>query len=238
MRGEIFKSPPCTLTLASYQIYTQRVVKMAPRATPAESSRAAQRKAARPPPPAAAPAPVKASIGTSKKRAAPPPVEEDEEDEGFLNGDTFEMSDDEMIEGSDEEEGDDEAFPELDSGSDEGDDDDEDEEEDDEEDGSESGYNSSDIERLEDEDDEDEESPSTTPSSSQENLTIDEKLSRMIAKNFSKPDEAIGTDGKISLAKDGKGRMVKSKFVEGSYIREYDEYEAGYGSESSTEDVS
>jgi ribosome biogenesis protein ERB1 len=215
----------------------KEVVKMAPRATPAESSKAAQRKATRPAPPAAASAPSKAASGFSKKRAAPPPVEEDDEDEGFLNGDTLDMSDDEMVEGeSGEEEEDEEAFPELDSGSDEGDD--EDEEEDDEEDGSESGYNSSDIERLEDEDEDEEDSPFTTPSSSQENLTIDEKLSRMIAKSSSKPDEAIGTDGKISLAKDGKGRMVKSKFVEGSYIREYDEYEAGYGSESSTEDVS
>jgi len=184
--------------------------------------------------------PKPAVNGASKKRAAVQPADEDdeEEDEGFLNGDGLDMSEDEemaeVAEG--EEEDDDEDFPELDSGSDEGDD--EDEEEDDEEDGSESGYNSSDIERLYEDGDEDDDTPATTPSSSRENLTIDEKLSRMIAKSSVKPDEAIGTDGQISLAKDGKGRLVKSKFVEGSYIREYDEYEAGYGSESSTEEVS
>lgn len=203
---------------------------MAPRAVPAESSRAAQRKAAQAKP-SPFTEPARAAVNASKKRAAPAPVDDDEEDEGFLNGDTLEMSD----EGEGEEESgdeDDEAFPELDSGSDEGDDEDEDED-----DESESGYNSSDIERMYEDGDEDE-SPATTPSSSREDLTIDEKLSRMIAKSSVKPDEAIGTDGKISLAKDGKGRIVKSKFVEGSYVREYDEYEAGYGSESSTEDVS
>jgi ribosome biogenesis protein ERB1 len=32
--------------------------------------------------------------------------------------------------------------------------------------------------------------------------------------------------------------LRKSKFVEGSWVREYEEFEAGYGSESSTEEVS
>lgn len=43
-------------------------------------------------------------------------------------------------------------------------------------------------------------------------------------------------NGKLSSAKEGVGRMVKSKLVPGGWMREYDEIEAGYGSESSTED--
>jgi ribosome biogenesis protein ERB1 len=59
----------------------------------------------------------------------------------------------------------------------------------------------------------------------------------MIAKNSVKPDEAIGTDDKVSRAKEGVGSLVPSKLVEGGYKREYEDVEAGYGSESSTEDV-
>lgn len=42
--------------------------------------------------------------------------------------------------------------------------------------------------------------------------------------------------GKFSTAKEGVGKMVPSKLVKGGFIREYDDVEAGYGSESSTED--
>ena len=148
--------------------------------------------------------------------------------------------------------GDDEAFPELDSGSETGEDGEdgedgerihhneesnsEDESYDDEDSGSASGYNSSDIERRY------ESSPTTSAptslSASSNDLTTDEKLSRMIRRSTMKPDEAVGTDATISAAKEGHGRLRKSRLVEGGFKREYADVEAGYGSESSTEDVS
>ena len=155
-------------------------------------------------------------------------------------GDGEEDSDEDVSE-------DDEPFPELDSGSETGEDgerlhnnDDsvsEDEGLDDEDSGSASGYNSSDIERRF------ESSPSTSiptsPSTSTNDLlTTDEKLSRMISKSTMKPDEAVGTDARLSHAKQGHGRLKKSRLVEGGFKREYEDVEAGYGSESSTEDVS
>lgn len=192
--------------------------------------------------------------------------EEDEEDEEDLvpNGGELEMGEDEEDEDDDEldEDEDEEAFPELDSGSDDGDDeedeadleaagqaedDSDDELLDDEGTGSESGYNSSDIDALGEEDDDDNASiPSSStsvqlsPSSSKDNLNLstDEKLSKMIAKHSVKPDETLGTDDQISRAKEGQGKLVRSKLVKGGYRREYDDVEAGYGSESSTEDVS
>lgn len=135
--------------------------------------------------------------------------------------------------------------------------DDEDEEDDDDE---EEGYNTSDIEAMEnasgdEQDDVDDTSsitsssiaPSTVPDS---NLTLDQ----LIAKHTYKPDENMdvyvsqatggrplvgdATTGKFSNSKEGTGRLVPSKFVKGALMREYDEIEAGYGSESSTEEVS
>lgn len=202
--------------------------------------------------------PAQPSKTANKKR--PVPVVEDEESEEEqgefeVNGEGFEISDDE--DGDDEamsDEEDDEEFPELDSGSEEGDvdeeeddeedvaegrerdeDDSEEDELDDEESGSESGYNTSDIEAMY--------SSSTSVSSSPraekgKELSIDEKLSRLVAKNTVKPDESIGTDEKISRAKEGTGKLRPSKLVPGGYLREYEEIDAGYGSESSTEDVS
>ncbi|WWC89811.1 ribosome biogenesis protein ERB1 [Kwoniella dendrophila CBS 6074] len=198
----------------------------------------------------------------SKKRAVQEisAEEEDDDDEFGSAGSGIDMSEDDEQDGEDnQEEDDEEPFPEFDSdieendelvdddegegegeGDDESDSDDE-EELDEEESGSESGYNSSDIEAMygEDDDDEDEEdydSPITSPSSSHKELSTDEKLSKLIAKNSIKPDESLGTDAKISRAKEGVGRLVPSKLVQGGYKREYDDYEAGYGSESSTED--
>ena len=75
-------------------------------------------------------------------------------------------------------------------------------------------------------------------SSSFKDLTTDEQLSKLIAKNTIKPDDEVGTDGRISNAKQGNGKLVRSKLVDGGYKREYEDVEAGYGSESSTEDVS
>jgi ribosome biogenesis protein ERB1 len=172
-----------------------------------------------------APRAAPAESSTARQRAKPVKRRADDvesEDEGLMRGE-LEMSDDE--EGSEDEEDEDEEFPELDSGSDGDTEELEDSEEEDEDD---EGYNSSDIDAMTDD--------LVTPGSSSTNL--DEKLSKLIAINSSKPNDAIGSDGKISLSKDGKGRLVKSKYVDGSYIREYDEYEAGYGSESSTEEVS
>lgn len=181
------------------------------------------------------------SKGSKKRPAAlspSPGVESDEE----LNADELELVEDgesdAESDGDEDEEG--EVFPELDSGEDEDEGDDEDgdyddtsEEEDlgDEESGSESGYNSSDI------DGDSGASSSTSPSTSRVGL-VDDKLEKLIIKNTVKPDENIGGDEKISLAKDGVGRVVPSKLVPGGYRREYEDVEAGYGSESSTEDVS
>lgn len=210
---------------------------MAPRAALAESSTAGRRRLSKTN--GSAPTSAQPSAKPAKRRAA----DVESEDEGLMGNGAMEMSDDEDQEEDDDEE-EDEEFPELDSGSEdeEGDADTEDledseaedEEEDQEDD--EEGYNSSDIDALYSDDD------SATPitpgsSTSQLPLTTDEKLSKLIAVNSVKPNDAIGSDGKISLSKDGKGRLVKSKYVDGSYIREYDEYEAGYGSESSTEEV-
>jgi ribosome biogenesis protein ERB1 len=202
----------------------------------------------------ARPGPSRPTSAPSLKKRAAEEVEdeEDEDDDDFApNGGELEIDADDEEEGDDEEdeEDDEEAFPELDSGSELGDEadadldiDSEDEEEllDDEETGSESGYNTSDIEDMEERSDAPSSSTSVppSPSSSTKNLSTDEKLSRMIAKNTIKPDEEIGTDGRISNAKQGHGRLVKSKLVEGGFKREYEDVEAGYGSESSTEDVS
>jgi ribosome biogenesis protein ERB1 len=170
--------------------------------------------------------------------------EEDEDDDDFeLNGEGLDVSeeedgDDEAVsEGEDEED-----FPELDSGSEDEEmdeaeadnldaDTEEEEDLDDEESGSESGYNSSDIDAMYS-------SAPTSPQSVGKELSVDEKLSRLVAKNTIKPDESIGTDAKISRAKEGTGKLRPSKLVPGGYLREYDDIEAGYGSESSTEDVS
>lgn len=179
----------------------------------------------------------------SKKRAVEQ-VEEASDEEFGDQGSGIDMSDDEEeLDGDDEEEDEDEAFPEFDSELEDNDEEEASDEGQDEQDtsdegeileedsGSESGYNTSDIERMYASDDD---------LSSEENkdLPVDEKLSRLIAKNTVKPDDSIGTDDKISRAKEGVGRLVPSKHVKGSFVREYDDYEAGYGSESSTEDVS
>lgn len=118
----------------------------------------------------------------------------------------------------------------------------------------EEGYNSSDIDALEgssnDGGDNDVLTPATSPTSS---ISLDD----LIARHTSKPNEeeyqgprsvitggrALLGDGrfatgKFSSAKEGLGRVRESKWVEGSYVREYEEFEAGYGSESSTEEVS
>jgi ribosome biogenesis protein ERB1 len=182
-----------------------------------------------------------------KKRAVEEVEEEDDEDDFASNGGELEVEADDEEEGDDEEDDEEEAFPELDSGSELGDDadmeldsDKEAELLDDEETGSESGYNTSDIEDMEERSDAPSSSTSAPPSpfSSSKDLSTDEKLSRMIAKNTIKPDDNVGTDGRISNAKQGHGKLVKSKLVEGGFKREYEDVEAGYGSESSTEDVS
>jgi ribosome biogenesis protein ERB1 len=132
--------------------------------------------------------------------------------------------------------------------------------EDDQEDDDEEGYNTSDIEAMENASDEEEDdiddtssvasssvAPSTVPDS---NLTLDQ----LIARHTYKPDEnmdvhvtaatggrpLVGDEksGKFSSAKEGTGKLVPSKFVKGAMTREYDDIEAGYGSESSTEEVS
>lgn len=213
---------------------------MAPRSVSAGSSKSTKAKAK------AAPAPAPSKRG-HKRAAASPEIDEDEDE--FAVGGELEMSEAEEDEQEDEESEGEEAFPELDSGSEaedvEGDadeeveDDDTSDEEDldDEEDGSESGYNSSDIEAMY------ASSPASStsdllasPKSDTHELTVDEKLSRMIAKNTVKPDENIGAEGQLSNAKKSKGVLRPSRLVPGGYTREYDEIEAGYGSESSTED--
>lgn len=182
---------------------------------------------------------LKANIDTE----AIPEDEEDEEefeiDTGSSNGDLDDFLDREALEspGDDEDEGED------------------DEDEDDEE-----GYNTSDIEAMEDASEEEADdvddassvasssiAPSTVPDS---NLTLDQ----LIARHTYKPEEnmdvhitaatggrpLVGDEksGKFSSAKEGTGKLVPSKFVKGAMTREYDEIEAGYGSESSTEEVS
>lgn len=123
----------------------------------------------------------------------------------------------------------------------------------------EEGYNSSDIDALDSGDEQDEDG-ALTPATS---LGSSSDLDRLIKKHTSKPSEseylgdqethyrgslvtggrALTGDGrwgtdKFSSAKEGSGRLRKSRFVEGSWVREYEEFEAGYGSESSTEEVS
>ncbi len=181
--------------------------------------------------------------------------EEDEEDEEEDEDDEDEDGEDfpELDIGSDE---DGEEFPQLDIGSDEEEaaedeeadgksadeaataedgadadtESEEDEELDDEDSMSESGYNSSDIEAMYD-------SPAS-PGSSSTTLLGEERLSKLIAKHTVKPDDDIGAEGQISGAKLGEGRLRPSKLVKGGFTREYEDVEAGYGSESSTEDVS
>ncbi|KAL7424185.1 Ribosome biogenesis protein erb1 [Cryptotrichosporon argae] len=184
---------------------------------------------------------------TTKAKRPAAPLESDD-DEFAAVGELDLSEDDEAGDDEDEDDDGEDDFPELDSGSDgevngdasgeDNDADTEDEVVDDEATGSESGYNTSDIEALysgdsdadDDDDDDDAESPATSPSSSTT------KLDRLIRKHTVKPDDRIGADEKISVAKEGKGKLVPSKLVEGGYRREYDEIEAGYGSESSTED--
>ncbi|TYJ51661.1 ribosome biogenesis protein ERB1 [Cryptococcus floricola] len=205
---------------------------MAPK-PPASSARAKQ--------PKAGPSTI-APVKSTKKRAVEQ-VEQESEDEFGDQGSGIDMSDDEELAEEDGEEDGEDAFPEFDSELEDGgdeleladsdaDDSDEEYDQDDEESGSESGYNSSDIEAMY------ESSASSVSSHDEEGqpISTDEKLAKMIAKNTIKPNDAIGTDAKISTAKEGVGRRVPSKFVKGSFMREYDEYEAGYGSESSTED--
>lgn len=222
------------------------VGKAAPAApTPAKVSKVTA-KAAAPAAKAVAKPVAIAAPRTSRKRAAEASPEVEDDEFAALEGD-LEVSD----EGEDNEEDEDEdedEFPELDSGSELGDfegdedegDDGEDEEDsddeliDDEDDGSESGYNSSDIERMYGS------SPESdflaSPSSGNRELSTDERLSRLIARNTVKPDDSLGAEGKLSTAKESKGKLVPSKLVPGGYRREYDDIEAGYGSESSTED--
>jgi ribosome biogenesis protein ERB1 len=178
----------------------------------------------------------------SKKRAVEEVADESEDEEFEVDGAELDFGEEEDgdDEAAEDESDDDEAFPELDSGSEDGEeagdlasdaDTEEEEDLDDEESGSESGYNTSDIEAMYS-------SAPTSPESTGKELSVDEKLSRMVAKNTVKPDERIGSDLKISDAKEGTGKLRPSKLVPGGYLREYDDIEAGYGSESSTEDVS
>jgi ribosome biogenesis protein ERB1 len=187
--------------------------------------------------------------GKASARVAEEDEEEDEDDAeefeidtGSSNGDLDDFLDREALESPADDE------------------DEEDEEDDDDDD--EEGYNTSDIEAMEnasgdDEQDDDVDdtssiasssiAPSTVPDS---NLTLDQ----LIAKHTYKPDENMdvyvsqatggrplvgdATTGKFSNSKEGTGRLVPSKFFKGALMREYDEIEAGYGSESSTEEVS
>lgn len=217
---------------------------MAPRPAPRQASRGTARSVG-----SNGAGPSRAAGQSTKKRAVQEVEdEEDEEDDDFtpVGGGLELEADDEEEDGEedDEEEEDEDEFPELDSGSELGDEDievDSDEELlDDEETGSESGYNTSDIEDMENQSDAPSSSTSISlsRSSSTKDMSTDEKLSRMIAKNTIKPDDEVGTDGRISNAKQGQGKLVRSKLVDGGYKREYDDVEAGYGSESSTEDVS
>lgn len=179
----------------------------------------------------------------SKKRTVEEVAEESDNDDEFeVDGAELDFGEEEDgdDEAADDESDDEEEFPELDSGSEEGEeaeelasdaDTEEVEDLDDEESGSEDGYNTSDIEAMYS-------SAPTSPESTGKELSVDEKLSRMVAKNTVKPDERIGSDLKISDAKEGTGKLRPSKLVPGGYLREYDDIEAGYGSESSTEDVS
>lgn len=216
----------------------------------AKTTRGAARPAAKPAAkPVAAPAAPKPTA--SRKRAAPESSPVDEDEPEFAVGGDLELSEDEEVEEDAEEDDDEEEFPEfddedgipaLDSGSEDeaGDEEDDaaddtsDEEIDDEDDGSESGYNSSDIEAMYGS------SPDSSilasPSSGKRELGTDEALSRLIRKNTVKPDESLGAEGKLSTAKESKGKLRPSRLVPGGYTREYDEIEAGYGSESSTED--
>lgn len=224
--------------ITNYPVITTSNYDMAPRSVSAGSSRAGPSK------PKAAPVAIPrsnaaSSAGRSRKRAASPEEDEDDDEFAGIAGD-LEVSDEGEDDGEDEDEDDDE-FPELDSGSelgdlggDEEDDEDSDELLDDEEDGSEDGYNSSDIERMYGSSPES--SILASPSSGNRELDTDEKLSRLIARNTVKPDESLGAEGQISTAKKGYGKLVPSKLVPGGYRREYDDIEAGYGSESSTED--
>lgn len=202
-----------------------------------------------------------AKPAAARKPAAKRSREEDREEstyagETLLNGKLAPEEDDE----------DNEDF-EIDTGSSNGDledfldrealdspaDDEQDEGDDDE------GYNTSDIEAMEDVSDDEGDlddnssvasssvAPSTIPDS---NLTLDQ----LIARHTYKPDEnmdihvsaatggrpLVGDEksGKFSSAKEGTGRLVPSKFVKGGMTREYEDIEAGYGSESSTEEVS
>jgi ribosome biogenesis protein ERB1 len=177
-------------------------------------------------------------------------VEDDEEyeiDTGSSNGDLGDFQDDQ-----DEEEGEGEELDSLRKRRD-GDDeftdssDDADYENDEADDGQddEEGYNSSDIDALS--------SPSTSVSSRSRSSNFkagSPTLDELIARHTVKPSESASAlsgyvrsganvDGTTySAAKSGKGKLVPSKLVKGGWKREYEDIEAGYGSESSTEDVS
>lgn len=128
---------------------------------------------------------------------------------------------------------------------------------DDEDEDEEEGYNTSDIEAMEDASDDEHDDTSSIASSSVAPSTVPDSnltLDQLIAKHTYKPSEnmdvhisaatggrpLVGDEksGKFSSAKEGVGRLVPSKFVRGGFTREYEDIEAGYGSESSTEEVS
>ncbi|KAK4684288.1 ribosome biogenesis protein ERB1, partial [Tremellales sp. Uapishka_1] len=156
-----------------------------------------------------------------KKRSAPDESEPEAgefdaaESSGLVLGDDSDEEDGDFV--GEDDDSNDEAFPELDSGSEDDGDSESEELLDDEESGSEEGYNSSDIDAMDEEESE-------------------EKLDTMIRNATVKPLEQLGTDEQVSRAKEGTGKLVKSRLVEGGMRREYDDVEAGYGSESSTED--
>ncbi|EIW70055.1 hypothetical protein TREMEDRAFT_38717 [Tremella mesenterica DSM 1558] len=148
------------------------------------------------------------------------------------------MSMDEQPESGEEEdnvsdESEEDEFPEIDSASENDIEESDLEKLDDEDSGSESGYNSSDIDEMY-------ETPTSSlsgsPRSEKKQLNGEEKLAKLIKANTVKPNEDLGAEEKISHAKEGHGKLKPSKLVKGGYIREYPEYEAGYGSDSSTED--
>lgn len=176
---------------------------------------------------------------------APQPVE-------ALTGELVLESDEELLEDGmardDEDEDGEEPFPELDLGSSDEEDelegdgnaaedddvaDDEDADDDDDDaalsDSDSEGYNSSDIDGLSDN--------STQPTSySSRRSRSKSPLSNFIAANTTKPDER---DPSILLRPEDPlaGKMVVSELT-GRPKRVYPDIEAGYGSESSTEDVS
>ncbi|KAG7539693.1 hypothetical protein FFLO_03410 [Filobasidium floriforme] len=194
--------------------------------------------------------------GLGKKRSRKQQVAEESEEDDELSGvvGSGKQVDNEQVDEIDLEEDEEDDEFEIDTGSSNGDlddfvvaDEDEDDVEDDgdladsesEEDSQagldlddEEGYNSSDIDALDSEAEEDEDGV-LTPATS---LGSSSDLDKLIKKHTSKPSESEWGTDKFSSAKEGSGRLRKSRFVEGSWVREYEEFEAGYGSESSTEE--